>query len=576
MTALGYFPELLPDELLYSAIARLGRHRGITVDSVLTAELFGRRHAVAAFDLPGNLSTLAARLDPQLGLDVDTLIDNTTLFPFYAAFVSAKVKSSVRASMAGSVQGAHTRLGVAAFRVPPLRALRWCPLCVEVMDDRFGERYWRRAHHLSGIPVCPEHGIMLIESSAELGGLNRHRFMSADAAIDLNDHRVGAHRAVSEKLLELAASAVSLFASGNQVVGTSDRADDYRDRLAAVGLMASRAMVDQQELEAAFLRHWGGALASIPGILVNGQLRGDWLAAMVRHRPRGAHPVCHLLLQLFLEAQADRVGPFGSGPWTCRNPIAAHHGHDVVADLVVRRDRAVHYGDFRCGCGYVYTRRADAGGVIGAPRFRSFGPDFAPALRDFISRGCGLRETARSCGVDPKTLVREAVSAGVLIPWLLKPSGKIRTFDEGRRRRPVTPRPISCIRRGGKSRDWTLVDRRLAKSTIVHAAAILKENPPVRLTFGELERRVARQGWIMKRRMKLPRTAQCMSSLVEGLDAFRARRLQWAMSATFSDTTTTPSDILRLAGLPMSWMQTVRAALGGGSDREAEATLHAA
>lgn len=558
---LAYFPEILEDELLYSAFARLGGHRGLATASQLMDDLFGRGHAVATFDLPGGIGALARRLDPATGLDAEAIIGRTTLFNFHAAFVSPEVRMGVRRAMVESSVGVHLRLGIAASRVPPVRALRYCPACVAAMSADGGERYWRRAHQLPGIVVCPDHGERLVRSDVVAGRTRRHGFVSADEAIG------GAPVAaapipgpVRARLQQLSVAAAGLLHGGMPGRDPAETSELYRSRLASVGL-ANGAKVDQAGLRDAFLAHWGAALHHVPG-LAPGEAGDDgWLASLVRPRPRAAHPVQHLLLRLFLDARGAVEPPFGHGPWPCRNPLVPHVGEPVVASLRIRRDRAVLYGDFTCGCGYVYTRRVDPDGRVGPPRYRTFGPALAPAIAAAVAAGEGLRPLSRRVGLDPKTLMREAGLAGIPTSWRLSPSGTTERRAPPRRTAAAGQRAGRVRRHGGRARDWSVADRRIARAVAAEAMALRSTLPPQRVTFVELERRLAAPAWIRDRRAKLPLTVERINAHVEGTEAFRRRRLEWTVSEAMDEVGgVSASEILRRAGLPAAWMPRVRAA----------------
>lgn len=176
-----------------------------------------------------------------------------------------------------------------------------------------------------------------------------------------------------------------------------------------------------------------------------------------------------------------------------RTPLAYHHGADVIRDVGIRRDRGVVYGDFACSCGYLYTRSRSAEGAIGKPKYRRFGPLLISALQAALDRGDGLRATGRALGLDPATLMREAAMAGVAVPWTTAASGVVPVAG------PVVPKAAASVRRKrprGRLRNWFAIDARLAKSARAAAAAIAAESPPARVTFAEMERRVARRDWI--------------------------------------------------------------------------------
>lgn len=558
--SIGYFPSLLPDELLYSQIARFARHRGLSVDGSLATELFGRRHAVAAIDLPGGLEALSRRVGPEGRHGVDAMIDQATLHPFYAATASPRVVAATRLAMAGSSSGVHTRFGIAAFRIPVPTRVRFCRLCLREMEQTHGERYWRRSHQLPGIVVCPDHGASLVSAATErIAG--RHRYLSAEIATRIDDGTAQPPELTGiarQSALELAIAASALLDRRHDGVEPDRLAVGYRQRLLDVGLASRSGRVDQQRLRAGLELRWG---ALLPQVFGPRERRGDawaWLVPLLGGRPRACHPVLHLMLGAYLDTLGAADQPFGSGPWPCRNPAASHVGSAVVTKLTVRRSGLRLFGDHECGCGFVYTIRRDPDGAVSAPRYRTYGPLFRPALLAELAAGTGLRATAGRLGLDPKTLMREAALAGVEVPWTTCPSGSTVSRLERRSDGVSTTAGKGACPRPCRPSRWDLIDCRLAKRMAVHAADIVAERPPIRVTMVEIERRAAKPGWIQKRRHKLPLTSMGLSELVERTDDFRMRRLRFYVERTRQQPCTTPSDVLRASGLPLSWMATVR------------------
>lgn len=557
-----YAPAPRTGETLYSVLARFGHYLNASESGPLMREVLGRRHAIAATDLPGGLAALVRDFEEdRRARAANMIINRLTAYPFHTAFMPADVREDVRRAMLGDVTGVYTRLGLATFKVRPPERLRFCPLCLDEMEQEHGDAWWRREHQLPGVLVCPHHGTMLRLSDVEPGDRNRHSFVPASRAVchDDAEEAVIAVDAVDRKrLADLSRLAAALLSCPPPPRTHAETHARYRARLAQVGLMRSALKVDQVALRGAFLERWGGLHLLIPGLRLHEDPEQSWLAALVRSGRRAAHPLHHLMLTAVLDGLADVpfVQPFGSGPWPCRNPLAAHHGFAVIEMVSVRRDRAVLYGDFACSCGYLYTISRSADGRLGKPRYRRFGPLLLPALQAAVNHGAGLRATARALGIDPKTVMREAKMAGMDVPWSTSPSGIVPE--------PSISSALSTSGRPKRSRplrNWFAVDTRLARSTRQSASAIRSLRPPVRVTVAELERRVARKDWVIRRRGKLPQTIAVMLELVEGTDGFRRRRLDWCMANAVSSGDLRPCEVLRSAGLPMSWLPRVRDAI---------------
>ena len=115
---LGFFPTLYPGELLYSAIARYQIRSGNTSPKSTIEELFNSRTITATADLPCGLDNLVQNLPSSSSITADSLIQNHTLYPFYAPFLPPKrakrVKQSMKSDRGGNI---HTTAGVMASSI---------------------------------------------------------------------------------------------------------------------------------------------------------------------------------------------------------------------------------------------------------------------------------------------------------------------------------------------------------------------------------------------------------------------------------------------------------------------------
>jgi hypothetical protein len=170
------FPVPYQGELVYSLVARAGVHMGITSPKQLLDEVFSDRKVVATVDLPCHLKEISSHYPSSLGLTVDRLAYEHTLFPIYAPFVGEDRRKSCLHWMAGKSLGAiHLALGVSASRITQNRSLRYCPQCMENQLVQYGEYYWGREWQVSGSDCCLEHG-GLVDALIERHGYHRHCF----------------------------------------------------------------------------------------------------------------------------------------------------------------------------------------------------------------------------------------------------------------------------------------------------------------------------------------------------------------------------------------------------------------
>lgn len=558
MTRLIYFPEPYPNELLYSLLARFAVHIGRPKPMHVLDMLYGGRGVPVAVALPTHICALAERLPASGHWDIATLIQRHTLFPYFAAFEPPEVQAPAWvAMMTGENSGVFLRLGLAAFKVRDASThLRYCPECQEVMWRQYGELYWRGDHQLPGVVVCPVHGVALRNSLVHPHTAGRHVYLAATPA----NCPAGRPPALETPanllpaLLRLARRSAQLLDPPYQAKRFSEWTAYYRDRVRTCGFVRG-SRVDQARLHDLFVQQYGAVLKLINAMPQPLEEGGGWLAAMVRKHRKAFPPLYHVLMQDFLAQQHAPTQPFGDGPWPCRNPLAAHLGERTITQLDWHRNHGHWVALFRCDCGYIYSRWWDAEqDQVGEPHFQAYGPLLEPALRQWLTEGRSLREIARRVALDPKTVARLSRQFGLAIPWssgMTRKSLKLPQQVNERAKKKTRPLPLRMGRQKDRTRrDWPALDHQFQHQLRLAVECIRAQRPPVRITLSALERRCGGVGWLSKRQNKLPLTWTLIPKLLEEVEAFQARRIDWAIEQ-FLDAHQFPDAwrVMRRAGL---------------------------
>lgn len=543
---LPYFPAPYPDELLYSLLARYHRHTCSTSPKRTLEDLFGSRNVRATVDLPGHLGALSDHLPLGLGLAPERLAAESTLFPYYTAFQPPAVVAGVLAALIdGRADGIHLRLGIATTTVSTPTGLRYCPLCHSEALARWGERFWRRAHQLPGVLVCPDHGVPLADSSVVPGLGHQHAFIAADdrnCGSESASHAWADDRRCRAILQDIAVLSAALLSDRSRGVDPADLTARYRHALIDRHLASANGRVDQRRLHDTFAAAFAPARSVLPELTDNA-----WLASIVRKHRHAFHPLHHILFGLLLD----------------RCTLVPEAAHPTPRRLVATTE-------------------------------------FTSRLRDLASRGEGLRATARALAVDPNTVRLHAASLGLDTPWrpLVRaraaakndPGPAIRErWLELQRHEPQVGRKAlahrlpaehtwlyrhdrawldahspTCLSRPPPSVrvDWAVADHDLAIALRQTAEAIISLAPPVRVTLAELGRRLGRPGWIGKRQTKLPEALAVLASVTESVGAFQLRRIAWAKEVLVRTEGFAPVwKVYRLARLPKRISPTIQQAL---------------
>ncbi|MBH8578270.1 TniQ family protein [Nostocaceae cyanobacterium CENA369] len=204
---LSFFPTLYPDELLYSALARYHIRSGNKTFKQTDLELFGySSQQLCKVTLTNNLNYLVKNLSLFSQLTVSDLLQNHTLYPFYASFLipqqAWQLQDSMRKKLGGSI------LEVAKVANHPTdnstKFLKFCPVCLEQDTQKYGEPYWHRIHQIPGILVCPTHRVVLHDSSVAVDSKGIHYYAASPENCLTNQNQVKYADNTVEKLLILA------------------------------------------------------------------------------------------------------------------------------------------------------------------------------------------------------------------------------------------------------------------------------------------------------------------------------------------------------------------------------------
>lgn len=292
-------PRPLPDELLYSLIARSAVHAGCWSPKQLLHAVYGDRSKRPSADLPDGLSSLAPLASSAWGMNVNDLAFNHTLFPYYTHFMDDDQRTQVLKWLVLGGAHPHLQLGVCASGIQRTRYFRMCPACPAQDLQQYGETYWRRAHHLPGVLVCHTHGEWLIDTSVPFRPVGRHEHIRArpelSGAPSANAHFSDGARTIATEIARRSARLLIDPAAGGV---------EYRTRLRALGYVNHHG--GPAQFRRAFSCAVPAQLLERMFISIAPDGAPTWLN-VVRRKPRRAlHPLKHVLMQMLLDAAAPK------------------------------------------------------------------------------------------------------------------------------------------------------------------------------------------------------------------------------------------------------------------------------
>ena len=161
---IGFMPELYPDELVYSWIARY---------HVRTGHYSYQQTAKHLLDKKANI--VSKRFLNEYSNDFFNIIKNNTtikklaikhsMLSTYIKFLPKDKYNKLIKSYENNLRYKESSIG---FKIKSDGInMRYCPMCVKEDRDKYGETYWHREHQFVGINVCTKHKCYLVRPKVE-------------------------------------------------------------------------------------------------------------------------------------------------------------------------------------------------------------------------------------------------------------------------------------------------------------------------------------------------------------------------------------------------------------------------
>lgn len=179
---IGFLPEIYPDELVYSWIARYYSRTGYAAYIDAIADFYEKRTIRPDVEFINRLNKEAKEIITDIE-PIEKLVMNHTMFPYYARFLKAERRKSAFASMIQQEGDAHNLLAIPVNREEGIRYVRYCPVCVAEDKELYGETYIHRSHQMMGVGICCRHSCMLKDSIIPIAGKASPRLYVLDSEI---------------------------------------------------------------------------------------------------------------------------------------------------------------------------------------------------------------------------------------------------------------------------------------------------------------------------------------------------------------------------------------------------------
>lgn len=175
-----YFPEIYPDELVYSWFGRFAIHSGY-INSQLLQFLYSKRSDTPIKEFIGNLNPEArAYIDNTYPLK--ELVLKHTMYPQYARFAPLEQRKDALYKLCYENCDMHHLFAVLP-RCEKEQYLKYCPVCASEDRKKYAETYWHRKHQIRNIGICPKHKCKLMDSIVPARSMSLYSFITAEEVI---------------------------------------------------------------------------------------------------------------------------------------------------------------------------------------------------------------------------------------------------------------------------------------------------------------------------------------------------------------------------------------------------------
>lgn len=305
LPCIGYMPSVLPDELLYSFLARFLAYNALQDPKIYLEQLFGTKDIIPGIDLPTRLEALNrcfARFAPYDC--ADDLINATTLYPYHRPFLAIERHNAARQILLfGGGKGLKVLMGRVANRFGANTPLRYCVRCLEEDIACHGVPFWHRSHQLPGITCCTTHHLELVAYAVPGISTDKRRLILAPGN-PVGRPLPGKSHANQVRFARLSRDWLE---TGLPALDPLLRQRIYLEAIQALGFRSRKTGVDYDTLADALRHHY----ADFTGFIHRDRLLAThitplaWLRSLVDRPARSLHPICHLLLIGFLFGTID-------------------------------------------------------------------------------------------------------------------------------------------------------------------------------------------------------------------------------------------------------------------------------
>lgn len=135
---IAYFPEIYPDELIYSVLARYFVRTGYLAYTFCAEDIFQDKRVRPDIEFLNAMKPEALEL--LCGdMPVAELVEKHTMFPYYARFLPFGRRNKAFGALCSMSGDYNNLLAIPKQKNGVQRYLRYCPMCADMDRTLYGE-----------------------------------------------------------------------------------------------------------------------------------------------------------------------------------------------------------------------------------------------------------------------------------------------------------------------------------------------------------------------------------------------------------------------------------------------------
>ena len=177
-------PELYPDELVYSWLARYHARTGHYSYQQTAKHLLDKKANIVSKKFLNEYSNEFFNIIKK-NIPIKKLVINHSMLSAYIKFLPKDKRNNLIESYENNLRYKESSIG---FKTRSNGiSMRYCSICVKEDREKYGETYWHREHQFVGINVCTKHKCYLIDSKMSVKSIDKSEFYTAEYVIGQHD-----------------------------------------------------------------------------------------------------------------------------------------------------------------------------------------------------------------------------------------------------------------------------------------------------------------------------------------------------------------------------------------------------